>query len=69
MLDEIDSNYIIKAFENNSISILKDNNKKILFKALDIGKAIGIKNIAQNIQNYDEDERTVRNCKLYKYFI
>ena len=65
MLDEnkIDSNYIIKAFENNPISILKDDNKKILFKALDIAKAIGIKNIAQNIQNYDEDERVL--CKAY----
>jgi prophage antirepressor-like protein len=61
--NKFDSNYIIKAFENNPISILKDDNKKILFKALDIAKAIGIKNIAQNIQNYDEDEKVL--CKAY----
>ena len=65
MAEEInpDNNCIIKAFENNPISILKDDNKKILFKALDIGKAIGIKNIAQNIQNYDRDEKVL--CKAY----
>ena len=54
MIEPINNNCIIKAFENNPIAILQENvdNKKVFyFKAIDIGKAIGIKNIAQNIQN------------------
>ena len=59
-----DSNCIIKAFENCNISILQENigNKKTYyFKASDIGKALGIVNIRSTIQNYDENERVVRN--------
>ena len=62
-----DNNCIVKAFENNPVSILHEeiNNKKIYyFKALDIGKVLGILNIRQSIKNYDEDdERVVR--KVY----
>ena len=62
-----DNNCIVKAFENNPISILKEDNgdKKIYyFKASDIGKALGIINIHSTIQNYeDEDERVIR--KVY----
>jgi prophage antirepressor-like protein len=65
MTDEIkeDNNCIVKAFENNPISIITeeiDNKKLYCFKAADIGKALNLSNIAVSIQNYDEDERTVR---------
>ena len=59
-----DNNCIVKAFENNPIAILHEdiNSKKIYyFKASDIGKALGIVNIRSTIQNYDDDERVVRN--------
>jgi hypothetical protein len=68
MIEEIkeDNNCIIKAFENNPIAILHENNgtKKIYyFKASDIGKALGIINIHSTIQNYeDEDERVIRKA-------
>jgi prophage antirepressor-like protein len=66
MTEEIkeDNNCIVKAFENNPIAILHEdiNSKKIYyFKASDIGKALGIINIRSTIQNYDDDERVVRN--------
>ena len=66
MIEEIktDNNCIVKAFENNPIAILHEdiNNKKIYyFKESDIGKALGIVNIRSTIQNYDDDERVVRN--------
>ena len=68
MLEEIktDNNCIVKAFENNPISILEedlDNKKIYCFKANDIAKILDILNIRQSIQNYDEDERVVR--KVY----
>ena len=68
MIEEIkeDNNCIVKAFENNPISIITENidNKKIYcFKASDIGKALGIVNIHSTIQNYeDEDERVIRKA-------
>jgi prophage antirepressor-like protein len=67
MTEEIkeDNNCIIKAFENNPISIIKeeDNNKKIYyFKASDIGKALNLTNIAVSIQSYDEDEKVLRKA-------
>lgn len=69
MIEEIkeDNNCIVKAFENNPIAILHENNdnKKIYyFKASDVGSALGIVNIRTTIQNYeDEDEKVVR--KVY----
>ena len=68
MIEEIktDNNCIVKAFENNPISILEedlDNKKIYCFKANDIAKILDILNIRQSIQNYDEDERVVR--KVY----
>ena len=68
MIEEIkeDNNCIVKAFENNPISIIRENigDKKIYyFKASDIGKSLGIVNIRSTIQNYDDDERVVR--KVY----
>ena len=61
----IDNNCIVKAFENNPISILHEdiNNKKnYYFKASDIGKALNLSNIAVSIQNYDEDEKVLRKA-------
>lgn len=67
MIEEIktDNNCIVKAFENNPISILHedlDNKKVYYFKASDVGKALGIINIHSTIQNYDEDERVIRKA-------
>jgi len=65
MIEEVktDNNCIIRAFENNPISILKENidDKHIYyFKASDIGKVLGIVNIRTSIMNFDEDEKVVR---------
>lgn len=60
-----DSNCIVKAFENNPISIISEQvgEKKIYyFRASDIGKALGIVNIHSAIQNFDEDERVIRKA-------
>ena len=67
MIEEIkkDNNCIVKAFENNPISILQediDNKKIYYFKANDIGKALNLTNIAVSIQSYDEDEKVVRKA-------
>lgn len=59
-----DNNCIIKAFENCDISILQENTDSktvYYFKASDVGKALGIVNIRSTIQNYNDDERVVRN--------
>jgi prophage antirepressor-like protein len=58
-----DNNCIVKAFENNPISIIAEeiNNKKLYcFKASDIGKALNIVNIRTSIMNFDGDEVVVR---------
>jgi len=60
-----DNNCIIKAFENNPISIIKEeenNKKRYWFRASDIGKALELTNINVSIQNYDYDERGLRNA-------
>lgn len=60
-----DNNCIVKAFENNPISIITENidDKKIYcFKASDIGKALNIVNIRTSIMNFDEDEQVVRKA-------
>jgi prophage antirepressor-like protein len=60
-----DNNCIVKAFENNPISILQEdiNNKKVYyFKGSDIGKALHLTNIRQSIQSYDDDEKVVRKA-------
>ena len=60
-----DNNCIVKAFENNPISILKEDNgdkKLYYFKASDIEKALNLTNIRVSIQCYDEDERVVRKA-------
>jgi prophage antirepressor-like protein len=65
MIEEIktDNNCIVKAFENNPISIIKENidDKRVYyFRASDIGKVLGIVNIRTSIMNFDEDEKVVR---------
>jgi len=60
-----DNNCIVKAFENNPISIIQENidNKNIYcFKASDIGKALQLSNIAVSIQSYDDDEKVLRKA-------
>lgn len=62
MTEEIkeNSNCIIKAFENNNITIIKEYNNTYLFKANDIGKILDLTNIRVSIQNFDEDEKCIR---------
>ena len=55
-----DANCIIKAFENNLITIIKEDPNIYLFKAADIGKLLDIVNIRSSIQKFDETERCVR---------
>jgi prophage antirepressor-like protein len=58
-----DNNCIVKAFENNPISIITEeinNKKEYYFKASDIGKALNIVNIRTSIMNFDRDEVVVR---------
>jgi len=67
MIEEVktDNNCIVKAFENNPISIIEedlDNKKIYYFKASDVGKALNLSNIAVSIQSYDEDERVIRKA-------
>jgi prophage antirepressor-like protein len=67
MIEEIkdDNNCIVRAFEDNPIAILHENNdnKKVYyFKASDIGKALNLTNIRVSIQNFDEDEQVVRKA-------
>lgn len=67
MIEEIktDNNCIVKAFENNPISILHediDNKKVYYFKASDIGKVLQLTNILVSIQSYDEDEKVIRKA-------
>lgn len=56
-------NCIVKAFENNPISILHEeinNKKEYYFKATDVAKVLGISQIRSSIQNFDDDEKVVR---------
>jgi prophage antirepressor-like protein len=65
MTEKNNPNCIVKAFENNPISIIEENidNKKIYwFRASDIGNALKLSNINVSIQNYDEDERGLRKA-------
>ena len=64
MAEEIkeDSNCIIKAFENNNITIIKEEPNNFLFKATDIGKILDLTNVRVSVQNFDEDEKCVRNA-------
>lgn len=57
-------NQIIKVFENHDIFIFEEldtnNKKQYYFRSTDVGKVLDIVNIRTSIQNFDEDERHVR---------
>lgn len=58
-----DPNCIIKAFSNNKISILKEetNNKfNYWFKSTDIATTLDLTNIYSSVQNYDENEKCLK---------
>jgi prophage antirepressor-like protein len=55
-----DPNCIVKAFQNNNISIIKDNDNKYYFRGSDIAKALEITNIRSSIQNFTDKEKGVR---------
>lgn len=57
-----DTNCIIKAFDNTSITIIKEDTNSYLFRGTDVGKVLGLTNIRVTIQNFDEDERVVRKA-------
>jgi len=56
----IDPNCIVKAFQNNNISIIKDENNKYYFRGSDVAKALEITNIRSSIQNFTNKEKGVR---------
>lgn len=55
-----DPNCIVKAFQNNNISIIKDENNKYYFRGSDVAKALEITNIRSSIQNFTYKEKGVR---------
>ena len=60
-MDEIsDPNCIVKAFQNQSIAILKDEQNKYYFRGTDVANALGIINIRSSIQNFTDKEKGVR---------
>jgi prophage antirepressor-like protein len=65
-ISEENPNCIIKAFEDHSIFIIKeeiDNKKYYYIRANEIGSLLDIVNIRSSIQNFEEDEMVVR--KVY----
>jgi prophage antirepressor-like protein len=56
----IDPNCIVKAFQNNNISIIKDGDNKYYFRGSDVAKALEITNIRSSIQNFTSKEKGVR---------
>lgn len=65
MTENNNPNCIVRAFENNEISILHESvgDKEVYyFRATDIGKALDLKNIHVSIQVYDEDEKVLRKA-------
>jgi prophage antirepressor-like protein len=55
-----DPNCIVKAFQNNNISIIKDEDNKYYFRGSDVAKALEITNIRSSIQNFTNKEKGVR---------
>ena len=55
-----DPNCIVKAFQNNNISIIKDKDNKYYFRGSDVAKALEITNIRSSIQNFTSKEKGVR---------
>jgi prophage antirepressor-like protein len=59
-LEITDPNCIVKAFQNNNISIIKDEDNKYYFRGSDVAKALEITNIRSSIQNFTYKEKGVR---------
>jgi prophage antirepressor-like protein len=57
-----DPNCIVKAFQNNNITIIKDKDNKYYFRGSDVAKALEITNIRSSIQNFTSKEKGVRKC-------
>jgi prophage antirepressor-like protein len=57
-----DTNCIVKAFETHHICILRDD-QKYFFRATDVGEVLDIKNIYTSVQNFDDDERGLREVE------
>jgi prophage antirepressor-like protein len=55
-----DPNCIVKAFQQNNISIIKDHDNKYYFRGSDVAQALGITNIRSSIQNFTDREKGVR---------
>lgn len=55
-----DPNCIVKAFQQNNISIIKDDDNKYYFRGSDVAQALGITNIRSSIQNFTDREKGVR---------
>ena len=55
-----DPNCIVKAFQNNNISIIKDESNKYYFRGSDVAKALEITNVRSSIQNFTSKEKGVR---------
>jgi very-short-patch-repair endonuclease len=51
---------IIKTIENKQIHIIINASKESLFKASDIGNILEIKNIRQNLSQFDDSEKVIR---------
>ena len=63
MSDITDPNCIVKAFENTHIAILQENiSDKVVywFRSTDIGKSLELSNIRAYIQNFEDNEKGVK---------
>ena len=58
--DITDPDCIVKAFQNNNISIIRDNDNKYYFRGSDVARALEITNIRSSIQNFTHKEKGVR---------
>lgn len=62
-MDKIsDASCIVKAFESNNISIIKDENNKELFRASDVANVLEMSHVYRSTQNFTEKERIVQKC-------
>ena len=62
-MDKIsDASCIVKAFESNNISIVKDENNKELFRASDVANVLEMSHVYRSTQNFTGKERVVQKC-------
>ena len=57
-----DANCIVKAFQSNNISIIRDDSNKYLFRASDVANVLEVTNIRRTVQNYTDKERVCQKC-------